>query len=382
MKKFYKTVCLALALSIFALLFTGCEKKPGLYAWYGGKMDVDTVMTIRVDGGDGEKVYEVPFETYRAVFIYLKNNVSDYIMNDNSEYVGLSTNAEKTAAIKEVAENILTKYYCLVALCEKYDIKITEADKQQYYEDTQKKLQGYLENMDEKDMNFKGTKEEYAYQLYIEALETMGMTPEYSQFNYERSLLEQRLKKVISSDIYDYVSQSYRHYEQIMFTYTKGDVAAEAQAYENILKVQEKLQSGEEMSTVAKDYDKNDTYRDIYFDVYGKIAGSSTNEQLGTFTRDALSALNVGEYSGIITGEQDDYVGYFVILHKLDIDLDYVCGSDSVAKSIYQYPYVGASSYSVYYGKYDTMLTVYVQNSSLTPVSEKVYNRISIKTLY
>ena len=58
MKKFYKTVCLALALSIFALLFTGCEKKPGLYAWYGGKMDVDTVMTIRVDGGDGEKVYE------------------------------------------------------------------------------------------------------------------------------------------------------------------------------------------------------------------------------------------------------------------------------------------------------------------------------------
>ena len=108
MKKLYKTLCLTLALSVFVLLLTGCEKKPGLYAWYGGKMDVDTVMTIRVDGGEGEKVYDVPFDTYRAVFLYLKSNVSNFIMNENSEYTALSTDAEKTAAIKEVAEGKLS----------------------------------------------------------------------------------------------------------------------------------------------------------------------------------------------------------------------------------------------------------------------------------
>ena len=382
MKKLYKTLCLALALSVFALLFTGCEKKPGLYAWYGGRMDVDTVMTIRVDGGEGAKVYEVPFDTYRAVFLYLKANVTDYIMNENSEYTGLATDAEKTAAIKEVAENILTKYYCLVALCEKYDIRITEEDKQQYYENTRKKIQDYVNTIDEEKIDFKGTKEEYAEKLYEQSLSILGMTPEYYEFTYYRSLLEQRLKKIVSPDISDYINQAYYHYEQILFTYTKGDSAAEAQAHQNILHVQEKLQNGTEMSVVAKEYDSQDVYRDVYYDVYGKIVGSSYSEELGSFTKDALCALDIGEYSEIMSGDQDEYIGYFVILHKLEIDADYVCGADPVAKLMYQYPYVNATSYSPYYSKYDTIMESYIQNSSLIPVSEKVYNRISVKTLY
>ena len=381
MKKFYKTLCLALALSVFMLLFTGCERKPGLYAWYGGKMDVDTVMTIRIGSGEGEKSYDVSFETYRAVFLYLKSYVSDYVMNENSEYVGLSTNAEKTAAIKEVAENILTKYYCLVSICETYGITITDEDKQQFYEDTEKKLQGYLENMDETTMDFKGTKEEYARVLYEESLAKRGMTSEYFEFTYYRSLLEQRLKKVISEDIDQYINQSYGHYEQILFTYTKGDVAAEAKALESILEVQQKLQNGEEMKAVSVGYSE-DVYRDVYFDVYGKIVGSSSSESLGTFTQDALFALNHDEYSEIMCGDQDEYVGYFAILHKLDIDLDYVCSNDPVGALIYQYLYVDSSSYSTYYSKYNTMMESYIQNSAVIPVSEKVYNRISVKTLY
>ena len=382
MKKLYKTLCLARALSVFALLVTGCERKPGLYAWYGGKMDVDTVMTIRVDGGDGEKVFEVPFDTYRAVFLHLKANVSDYIMNEDSEYTGLSTDAEKTAAIKEVAENILTKYYCLVALCEKYDIRITDEDKQQYYDDTRKKIQDYLEDVDEDQLDFKGTKEEYAEELYRQSLALLDMTPEYYEFTYYRALLEQRLRKAMSPDIGEYIKQSYYHYEQILFTYTKGDSAAELQAYQNILNVQEKLQNGEKMSDVAKNYASQNVYRDVYFDVYGRVVGSSYGETLGSFTQEALFALDYDQYSEIMSGDQDDYIGYFVILHKLDIDTDYVCGSDPVAKLIYQYPYVSATTYSAYYSKYDTLLESYIQNSSLIPVSEKVYKRISVKTLY
>ena len=111
MKKICKTVCLGLALSMLALPMVGCEKDPGLYAWYGGKMDVDNVMSIHVNGAEGEKVYDVSFDTYRTVFVYLKNNVSDIIMNDKGEATALSTNEEKNLAIKEVAEDILTEYY-------------------------------------------------------------------------------------------------------------------------------------------------------------------------------------------------------------------------------------------------------------------------------
>ena len=167
-----------------------------------------------------------------------------------------------------------------------------------------------------------------------------------------------------------------------MFTYTKGDAASEAKALENILNVQKKLQSGEEMSVLAKDYSSQNVYRDVYFDVYGRVVGSSYSEKLGNFTKDALCALQFGEYSEIMSGDQDDYIGYFVILRKLDIDLDFVCSTDPVATLIYQYPYVDATSYSPYYSKYDTLLESYIQNSALIPVSEKVYNRISVKTLY
>ena len=382
MKKIYKTICLTLAISIFALLFTGCEKGPGLYAWHGGKMNVDTVMTIRVDGGEGEQVYDVPFDTYRAVFLYLKSNVSDYIMNEDSEYTALSTDAEKTAAIKEVAEETLTKYYALVALCEKYGIRITDEDKQQYYESHQKQIENYLNNIDESELDFKGTKEEYAEELFKKSLAMIGMTPEYFEFSFYRSLLEQRLKKAISPDLESYINQSYFHFDQILFTYTKGDAAAEAKARENILSVQEKLKNGEDMSAIAKEYGTNEVYREVYFDIYGKIIGSSYDETLGSFTKDALSALNSNEYSDVISGDQDDYIGYFVILRKLDIDVDFVCSSDGVAKLIYQYPYSGAGSYSAYYSKYNTLLETYIQNSSLTPVSEKVYDRISVNTLF
>ena len=95
MKKICRILCLALALSILTLTFAGCEKKPGLYTWYGGKMNVETVMTISVDGGEGVKEYAVPFDTYRTVFIYLKNNVSDVIKNEEGTITALSTDAEK-----------------------------------------------------------------------------------------------------------------------------------------------------------------------------------------------------------------------------------------------------------------------------------------------
>ena len=71
-KKITKTLCLGLALSVFALPMLGCERDPGLYAWYGGKMNVENVLTVCV-GGDTPKTYDVSFDTYRTVYMYLKN---------------------------------------------------------------------------------------------------------------------------------------------------------------------------------------------------------------------------------------------------------------------------------------------------------------------
>ena len=381
MKKICKTLCLALALSMLLMMFTGCEKKPGLYAWYGGRMNVDTVMTIYVDGGEGEKAYDVSFDEYRTVFMYLKKNVSDVIKDSDGKVTALSTDAEKTAAVKEVAEEILTKYYGLVAACEKYGISITEEDKQQYEESYQKKLQAYIESMDGTE-EYEGTLEEYVVGLYEKTLGLLGTTPEYFEFSYYRSLLEQRLKMALATDLDVYLNQAYYHYKQVLIPYTKGDSVSEAQAREQILAAQEKLQNGADMDSVIKEYSPNEEYQDVYFDSYGKIVGSATGNSMGSFTMEAVCALDFNEYSSIVSGDTDDYIGYFAIFQRLDVDSEFVCSSDKIGTMIYQFPYSGASSYSTYYTNYSLVIDSYVNNTSLVPVNAKVYKRISVKTLY
>ena len=381
MKKICKALCLALALSVLLTVFTGCEKKPGLYAWYGGRMNVDTVMTIYVDGGEGEKAYEVPFDTYRTVFLYLKKNVADFIEDGSGNVTGISTDAEKTAAIKEVAEEILTKYYALVAVCEKYGISITEEDRIAYRESYQRKLQTYIESMDGTE-EYEGTLEEYVTSLYEKTLALLGTTPEYFEFSYYRALLEQRLKMALASDLDVYINQSYYHYKQVLIPYTKGDSVSEQKAREQIADAWNKLQAGADMDSVIQEYCPNEEYKEVYFDSYGKIVGSSTGNSMGAFTMEAVCSLGFNEYSAIMSGDTDDYTGYFAVFQRLDIDEEFVCSSDQIAKLIYQFPYSGASSYSTYYTNYNLVLDSYIHNSAVVPTSEKVYKRISVKTLY
>ena len=381
MKKICKTLCLVLALSVLALTFTGCEKKPGLYAWYGGRMDVDTVMTIHIDGGEGKKTYEVPFDVYRTVFMYLKKNVSDVIANEDGQVTALSTDAEKTAAIKEVAEKILTEYYCLVAVCEKYGISITDADKQKYQEDYQKKLQTYIESMNGTEQ-YEGTLEEYVTRLYERTLNLLGTTPEYFEFSYYRSLLEQRLKMALATDLDVYINQTYYRYKQVLIPYTKGDSVSEEKARTQILAAWDKLQNGASIDSVIEEYSPNEEYKEVYFDCYGNVVGSSTGNTMGSFTREAICALDFDEYSSIMSGDTDDYTGYFAIFQRLDIDAEFVCSSDKIGTMIYEFPYSGSGSYSTYYTNYRLVLDSYIQNTALVPTSEKVYKRISVKTMF
>lgn len=107
MKKLGKAVCLAVVLCMLVTVFAGCERKPGLYAWYGGRIDVDNVLKITVDAGDGAKSYDVPFETYRAVFIYLKGIVSDTIVDEDGN-AKIATKKEKRRRSKKSPRTLLS----------------------------------------------------------------------------------------------------------------------------------------------------------------------------------------------------------------------------------------------------------------------------------
>ena len=381
MKKIWKTGCLLLAAAMLLLMFVGCEKKPGLYAWYGGRMNVDKVLRITVDGGDGEKVYDVSFDLYRTVFLYLKDIVSPTI-KDADGNAAFATKAEQTKAVKEVAEDTLIQYYSLVALCEKYGISITEQDKQRYEEDYMKKLQAYVDRIDEENFDFKGTKEEYAAELHRKTLALAGMPPEYFEFSYYRALLEQRLKMVLAEDLDDYLNQTYFHYKQVVVLYTKGDSAAEQQARAAINAAHEKLAAGEDIDAVIKEYASSDYTSEIYFDSYGNIVGSATNDTVNVVTLNAIKALETDGVSGIMSGDENDRTGYFAVFKRLGFDKNFVCGDDARARVMYECAYVGSSYTTPHYSRYLLITESYRQNTACVPTDDKVYRRIAVNTLY
>lgn len=382
MKKITRAICLILSSCLLMLLFVGCEKKPGLYAWYGGRMQVDNVLTITVDAGGVTRSYPVPFDTYRAVFVYLKGIVTNAYEDDDGHAV-VVTKKDQTLAVKEVTEDTLVEYYSLVALGEKYGVAITEEDKAAYYDAYMRKINSYIEQLDESGAEYKGTKEEYAKELYRKSLRIAGgMTPEYFEFTYYRDLLAKKLKLVLSTDLDDYLQQSYCHFKQVLVTYTKGDSAAETKARAAIDAARNALISGADIDETIQAYGDADYQSEIYFDVYGMIVGSRTKDSLNDITSNAIRALDINGVSDVLSGDTDDRTGYFAVFCRLGFDADYICGTDSVAKIMFEYPYVDARSQSPFYSRYLSTVESFKQNTICVPVSEKVYGRIAVNTLY
>ena len=63
-------------------------------------------------------------------------------------------------------------------------------------------------------------------------------------------------------------------------------------------------------------------------------------------------------------------------------DEDYICGTNAIAKIIYNYPYVGSEYTTPHYSRYTMLIESYKQNTALIPVDKNVYDRIAINTLY
>lgn len=383
MKRITKLICALLAVTFVALALCSCEKKPGLYKWYGARVNDEFLLKLTLDVGDGEKVYNVPLDTYRNLFVYYKTLVSDTVVG-NDKIPLLTTDQQKTVALKEYTEDELCNYYALLALAEKYGKGLTEADETLYESDYNARIENYADRLDDVYADdFKGTKEEYAKYLYEKAIEDLGLTEEYLEYMYYKDLLDKRVKQALVPDLASFVSQSYYHFKQIYLEYTKGDGEAENAADTAIKEAYAQLESGADFDELAEKYSNNVVYgSEMYFDSYGNIVNSKDNSTVGTVTGDAVKALSVGEYSGIMMGDADDETAYFAIVMREDFDESFVYGSSDEAKQMFQYSYVGAEAYSVYYTVYNDLLEAYEQNMRIEPYDKNTYKLVKVNTLY
>ena len=380
MKMIKRIVAVLMLCAMLLTMLVSCgNKKPGLYTWYGTRMDVDSVLEIKVDGGDGEKTYQVPFDQYRAVFVYLKGLVGTVVTDEKGNAIAIATDAEKTKALKEYTETMMMEYYTLVALGEKYGITITDADRAAYQAEYEKTIQSLMEGLEAEN---KKSKREAAEELYRNSLALAnGMSPEYHEFMHYQNLLDERIKAQISTDMGDYLNQSYFRYKQVMIFYTKGDSEAEAKAKADIATVAAQLANGVSIDTLAAEYDNSGDNYEIYLDAYGNIVGA-TNESVNDITFSAIKALAYGETSAVITGDESDRAAYVAIYQRQKIEENVAYGKDTIAQVLFQLPYVGATTNTPYYNRYVLLTETYKQNMVCTPISEKLYNRIQIDTLF
>ncbi len=363
-----KAVSLLIAMLILSLALTGCSAEQG------------DVFRITVDCGNGEDTYTVSYDLYRTIFLYLKNHVSA-VVQDSEGKVSLATEDEQNAAIKEVAEDRIIEFYSLVALGKQYGISITEDDRNQFEEDYRKKLQGYVNEIDDETFDFNGTKEEYAQQIYENSLKLAGTTPEYYEFSYYKSLLQQRLKAAIGGDLSDYLNQSYFHYKQVIVVYTKGDADAEEKARLAIDTAREKLEGGADIDDVIAEYGSRDYQSEIYFDSYGNIVGSQSGSTLGTVIVNAIKALDENEISDIMSGDESDRLAYFAIYQRLGFDQEFICSDYAVAEDIYNYSYVDSDYMTPHYTRYITLLESCKQNLAIEPIDAKAYDKLNMRTV-
>ena len=386
MKKIVKYICLFIAIVMLVTTLCSCDRAPGLYNWLGIRINVDYMLRLVLDMGNGEIEYLVPFDLYRDLFTYYKTKVSDLVpVDENSTNAKLATAQEQTAALKEYTEDQLMEYYSLLSICDFYGIGIGDDNGELYQQEYERQVKAFAETLTDEDIkDFKGTKLEYANKLYEDNIKNnLGMTLEYFKYNFYRSLLIKRLKMHLIPNLEDYISQSYYHFNEIYIEYTIGDSVSEEESYKKINEAYEKLQKGESFEDLMEEYNNNVLYKsDIYADSYNNIVGSSTNSTLTSVIAELINSLTTNEYSEIVSGDADEETGYFAIIQRLGFDDDIIFGSTTVSDTLFMYPYYGATSYSSYYTQYADLLDAYEQNMRIEVYDQSIYNKVSIKTLY
>lgn len=382
MKRFSKIVCCIVAVAAMLGTLCSCEREPGLYAWYG-KVDVDNILTMTVNVDGTEKKYDVPFMEYRDLFVHYSTLVSDTVVNSKN-VEKIATDDQKTKALKEYTEDELRTYYALVALADKFGVPITDDDRAAYENDYNAIVLSYADKLSDEDIkDFDGTKEDYASFVYGKIIEKLGMTKEYIKYSYFKKLLQRKIRTALAPDLAKTVGETYCHFSQIYVGFIKGDDVAEQAARAKIDEALAKLESGEDFEKVMNEYSTSAEYgREFFIDSNGVIVGSEDSDTVGTTLLEAVKALDVGEYGGIMTGETDDQTGYFSIIRREGFDAEDVYGDSIEAIAIYKYPYMSASSYNPCYVAYCDYAEAYEQNMRIEPCDPDVYKLVKYGRVY
>jgi len=384
-KKIVIIACVALVVLIIvgAILWLSREKENGIFTWFGTKMKADEILHMSYEEGTENYEFDIPFSYYRGVYLYYKNIISNhnFLQNTETGEITVTSEKDKNNVLKEVTQDNLVEYCALKFRAQKLGVDITDADRAEYKRQYENQIATYVAAIPE-GAKYSGTKEQYARSLYEEALEVLGMTEDYVEYSFYKSLLNKRVKAAASTGIYDSINDVYYSYKQIYITFTMGDSESERKASEKITAALEKLDAGDDFDAVSVEYGTSNTGVATYFDTYSHIVGSTSHSSLGTTVTDMVKSLGFGEYSVIMSGEDNDTLGYYMIVKREEITTDFVCGDDYFATLMYQYPYYGSSSNSTIYDIYFNTLESYKQNISVTPVDENVYGRIAINTLY
>lgn len=360
MKRIQKIISLSLAFMTVMVCFSSCKKENGLYTWYGKKINVDNVLDVTLDMGDGERNFTVSFETYRAIFLYYAGQVPNVTELDGE--VRETTDDEKTDVAKKMSDEAVIGYYAALECAKDAGVDVDTILSKDYVD------------------IYKNTYGEDGAKLYDEMLKKLGMTEEYFIFNCQKSELEKALKASVSSDIAEYTQRNYYHYKKILITYDIAEDGAREKALAEAQSIISALDSGEDFNTFVEKYASDLYESERYVDINGNIVGG---KKLVGETLETVKMLTIGEHSGIIEEIESNKKGGFVILKKEGIDLSFLCGASEEATIMYSYQSAASNAeYTPHSLAFATLLDAYKQNLAVKPVDEKIYSRIAVDTLY
>lgn len=375
MKKIKKYFLGFVSIVFIVFSLSSCAKNPGLYTWYGKRVNVDNIMKITLDMGEGEREISVPFSLYRTLFLYYKELIPETTVENGKERK--TTDKEKSDAAKELTEDALLSYYVLMESGRNFGVDvdfINSADYIKKYKDS------VIASADDEFLSsYDGGREAYAENMFSEMLREAGMDSEYFEYSCRRSDFEKALRSAVAPDAADYANSHYYALKQLVFEYDFGSAGSAEKAREKANEALSLLESGTSMEDIAKKYD-GVSLNDVYIDLSGNIVGSS-DEKSELLLR-YVSALEEGGHSNVLDSGYSSSSSFFMIIERTSIDGDFICGAEKIASHMYTYTDAGTSSYTPHYLKYSAFIDAYTLNMSMIPADVKVYSLISVKSIY
>lgn len=284
-KIFLRLLCSVLIFILSASLLTGCQSRP----LYAGKQATKSVGTV------GE--YDVPYE--ELYFLASSYKTEEMTSEELWELIG---------------ENIITSY-AILTLCERYGLEI---DSKELDEAVQSSIDDIIEE------DFGGDRGDY-----IDALEQTCLTDHYVRFIMKTEILYGSLSTALASAseietdedaVVEYIEKNFVRTWHFMIADNEGDDASV-----NIANAQAALDALRAGETTMYKLIGSAQNEDLLITLDGYSFSRGSMEQA---YEDAAFALEVGEYSEVITAKGElasgEYTDCHYVIQRLSLDSDYI----------------------------------------------------------